>query len=58
MTKVLDESLLVRAAREAERALAAGDPDTLAGRFSPNPVPAQIAEPPPRQAAQGKATMR
>ena len=52
MTKVLDGPLMARAARDAERALAAGDPDTLAGRFSPMPVTAQVAEAPKRQVVQ------
>lgn len=36
MTKVLDDDLLDRAAREAARALAERDPETLAGRFAPS----------------------
>ena len=35
MTKVLDDEAIARAFRAAQRALAAGDPDTLAGRFVP-----------------------
>ena len=38
MTKVLDDAAIARAFRAAERRLAARDPDTLAGRFSPRPT--------------------
>ena len=55
MSKVFDDALLERAAREAARALAQGEPDILAGRFSPKrPEPrpeAPAAERPPRRAA-------
>ena len=54
MSQVFDDALLQRAAREAARALAEGDPDTLAGRFSPHPQeprPAAPAEPPRKRAA-------
>lgn len=47
MTKVFDDALLDQAARDAERALAARDPDTLAGRFSP-----RSSKPPPEQKPQ------
>ena len=56
MTKVLDDALLARAAQDAARALAARDPDTLAGRVSPRPAPAETtrrgaAEDPTKHAA-------
>lgn len=38
MTKVFDDEVVAQAFRDAERALAARDPDTLAGRFSPKPL--------------------
>lgn len=56
MTKVLDDDAIARAFRAAERRLAAGDPDTLAGRFSPPPPesePVKATAPPPRGKAGG-----
>lgn len=54
MTQVLDDHAIERAFRAAERALAAGDPDTLAGRFAPKPPPAPAVEASQkRKAAQG-----
>jgi hypothetical protein len=48
MTKVLDDAAIERAMRAAERALASGDPDTLAARFRPKLV-AQGETKPARQ---------
>ena len=57
MSKVFDDALLERAAREAARALAAGDPDTLAGRFSPKRSgPEPVA--PPAEPARTRASAR
>ena len=44
MTKALDNAAIDRAFRAAERALAQGDPDTLAGRFSPTQPKAAAPE--------------
>lgn len=38
MTKVLDDEAVALAFREAGEAVRSGDPETLAGRFSPKPV--------------------
>lgn len=46
MTKVLDDEAVARAFRAAERDLAEGRPDTLAGRFNPAPASYETAEQP------------
>lgn len=38
MPKVLNDEAVARAFRKAGEAVRAGDPDTLAGRFSPRPA--------------------
>lgn len=48
MTKVLHDEAVARAFRAAERDLAEGRPDTLAGRF--NPAPASYDTPAPEPA--------
>lgn len=54
MTKVLDDAAVERAFRAAERALAQGEPDTLAGRFAPrSPLPQANDPAPKRRAARG-----
>lgn len=44
MTKVFEDEMVAKAFRDASEALRRGDPDTLAGRFSPKP---STAETPP-----------
>ena len=52
--KVLDDEAIARAFRAAERDLAEGRPDTLAGRFSPAPPAEQDKRPSQAPAARRK----
>ena len=58
MTKVLDDAAIERAFRAAERALAEGDPDTLAGRFSPRLSERHVEAPAPTLPVNFTATRR
>lgn len=56
MAKVFDDDLIARAFRDASEALRRGDPDTLAGHFSPKarePEPAKAPAATPRRKAAG-----